>query len=74
MREDVYSGHGDFWRHVETHLDELGAQFGVPPLEPAMAALDDEDVRPDAVSRPGLPPPPAISTTRIADHPPTPQG
>jgi hypothetical protein len=70
MGEDVYSGHWDFWRHAETPLEELRARYGVPPLEPAMAALPDEDVRREAFSRPGLPPPPAISTTRIADHPP----
>jgi hypothetical protein len=74
MGEDVYSGHWDFWRHIERPLDELREQFGVPPLEPAMAALADDGVQRDAFTRPGMPPPPAISTTRIADHPPAATG
>ena len=70
MNEDLYSGHWDFWSHIGTPLDDLHERYGAHPIEPAMAALADDDVRRSAFERPGLPPPPPISTTHIADHPP----
>jgi hypothetical protein len=72
MTENVYSGHWDFWAHVATPLDELRHRWGVPNLDPALSAVDDDAVRRDEFERLGLPTPPAVSSTPIADRPPAP--
>ena len=41
MTENVYSGHWDFWAHAAEPLEDLRRRWSVPPLDPAMAALDD---------------------------------
>ncbi|MGH9093013.1 MAG: hypothetical protein ACRDZR_16795, partial [Acidimicrobiales bacterium] len=61
--ENVYSGHWDFWAHVATPLEELRQRWGVPPLDPSLAAVADDQVSREAFERPGLPPPPAVSST-----------
>ncbi len=70
--ENVYSGHWDFWAHITTPLDELRNRWGIPPLPPAYAAVGDDEVRRDAFERAGIDPPPAVSSTPIADRPPAP--
>jgi hypothetical protein len=70
--ENVYSGHWDFWAHVETPLEDLRTRWAVPPLLPDQAALGDDEIRREVFERPGLPPPPAVSSAPIADRPPRP--
>jgi hypothetical protein len=70
MTEDVYSGHWSFWDHVERPLDELRSRWTIPPLDPSMAAVADDEVRREDFLREGLPEPPAVSSVPIADRPP----
>jgi hypothetical protein len=69
MTEDLYSGHWDFWAHVEVPVDELRTTYGIPTLPPRLAAVDDADVVRDDFSRAGMEPPPPVSTVPISDHP-----
>jgi hypothetical protein len=69
MSEDVYSGHWSFWDHVERPLEELRSQWAIPPLDPALAAVPDDQVRRVDFVRDGLPEPPAVSSVPIADRP-----
>ena len=69
MTHDLYDGHWDFWAQTEVPLDELRERYGVLPLDPALAAVDDDHVRRADFERPGLPPPPPISSVPITDHP-----
>jgi hypothetical protein len=69
MSEDVYSGHWSFWDHVEQPLDELRSQWAIPPLDPALAAVPDDQVRRADFVRQGLPEPPVVSSVPIADRP-----
>lgn len=72
MRADLYSGHWDFWAHVATPLEDLRERWHVPPLDPAMEALGDDEVSRQDFERPGIKLPPAVSSTPIADRPPAP--
>lgn len=72
MTEDLYSGHWDFWANAATPLDELRQRYGIPDLDPAMAALGDDEVRRQDFERPGMPLPPVVSRVPIADRPPAP--
>jgi hypothetical protein len=70
MSTNVYDGHWDFWSHASDDLEELRDRYDVAPLDPAMAALADVEVRRDDFERVGVPSPPPISTVPISDHPP----
>ena len=70
MTTNLYDGHWDFWSHVETSLDDLRDRYGVAPLDPALAAVDDAHVQRSDFERPGIDPPPPISDVPITDHPP----
>ena len=70
MTANLYDGHWDFWSHVETPLDELRNRYGVEPLDPTLAAVDDQHVQRSDFERPGIDPPPPISSVPITDHPP----
>jgi hypothetical protein len=70
MSVDVYDGHWDFWAHTADELDELRDRYDVAPLDPALAALADDEVRRADFEREGMTPPPPISTVPISDHPP----
>ena len=70
MTANLYDGHWDFWSHVETPLDDLRNRYGVEPLDPALAAVDDQHVQRADFERPGIDPPPPISSIPITDHPP----
>ena len=70
MSEDVYSGHWDFWSHVDASLDDLRERYSIPPLEARFAAVDDEHVAWADFERPGVEAPPMLSSVPIADRPP----
>jgi hypothetical protein len=72
MTENVYSGHWDFWSHTATPLIELRSRWGIPDLGRSLAAIGDDSVRHGDFERPGMPTPPAVSSTPIADRPPAP--
>ena len=72
MTENVYSGHWNFWAHATAPLTELRSRWGIPELELAYAAIGDDEVRRSEFERPGIAPPPAVSSTPIADRPPSP--
>jgi hypothetical protein len=65
---DVFSGHWDFWRYVDLPLDDLREQWGVPPLDPADAAIADDQIDVDAYRRPGQPLP-EKSSAQLAERP-----
>ena len=44
------------------------AGWSIPPLDPAMAALDDDAVHREDCARPGLPAPGFVSTPVVADQ------
>jgi hypothetical protein len=50
-------------------LDELRSQWAIPPLDPALAAVPDDQVRRADFVRQGLPEPPVVSSVPIADRP-----
>ena len=60
MTHDLYDGHWDVWTQSEVPLDGLRERYGVAPLDPALAALDDEHVRRADFERPGMAPPPHL--------------
>ena len=68
MTTDVFSGHWDFWAEVATPLDELRDRYGVAPLDPADAALEDHQIDRDRFVRPGQPLP-ELATTSVAERP-----
>lgn len=68
MTTDVFSGHWDFWAEAATPLDELRARYGIAPLAPEDAALDDHEVRRADFLRPGQPLP-EIATAKVAERP-----
>lgn len=68
MTTDVFSGHWDFWAEAATPLDELRARYGIAPLAPEDAALDDHEVRRADFVRPGQPLP-EIATAKVAERP-----
>jgi hypothetical protein len=70
MSEDVYSGHWDFWSHVDAPLDDLRERYSIPPIEARFAAVDDEHVARADFERPGVEAPPELSSVPIADRPP----
>ncbi len=70
MTENVYSGHWDFWAHAAEPLEELRRRWSIPPLDPAMAALDDDDVHREDYARPGLPAPGLVYAPVVADQTP----
>jgi hypothetical protein len=72
MSENVYSGHWDFWAHIATPLGELRNRWNIPDLDPALAAVEDDAVGRGDFERPGMPQPPEVSSTPIADRPPAP--
>ena len=49
-------------------LDELRVRYGVAPLDPADAALEDAEIDRDLFVRPGQPLP-QLSTTGVAERP-----
>jgi hypothetical protein len=71
MSENVYSGHWDFWSHTTAPLEELRQQWHIPSLDTADAALGDDNIRRETFERPGMDPPPKVSSAPIADRPPT---
>jgi hypothetical protein len=70
MNTNVYDGHWDFWAVVDRPLDELRADYDIPALDPALAAVADADVQRGDFERAGVAPPPPISSVPITDHPP----
>ena len=68
MSEDLYSGTWDFWSLVDADLDDLRARYTIPALDPADAALADEDIVRDDYLRPGLPPPPELGPAGTVDR------
>lgn len=72
--EDIYSGHWDLWSVVDEPVADLRRRYGIPPLDPADAALADDEIRCDAFDRPGLAPPPRLSAVGVADRPPAGDG
>ena len=68
MSEDLYSGHWDFWSHIDAPLDDLRAQYSIPPLDPRFAAVEDEHVARADFERPGVESPPKLSSVPIADR------
>ncbi len=68
MSEDVFSGRWSFWDHIHTPLDELRARYTIPPLDPADAALEDDQIDPTLLARPGKVVP-TLSTTAVAERP-----
>lgn len=58
MNVDVYDPAWDFWEHAPRPLEELRTEYGIPPLEKADAALDDDEINPEPFRRPGEPDPP----------------
>lgn len=71
MTVDLFSGHWDFWRYVDAPLDELRAEWNIPPLDPADAATPDDQIDPELFRRPGLPLP-QKSTDALAERPTAP--
>ena len=67
---NLYDGHWDFWAAAPVPLDELRHRYGVAPLDPALAAADDEHVQRSDFERAGVKPPPPVSSVPISDHPP----
>ena len=70
MTENVYSGHWDFWAHAAEPLDDLRRRWSIPPLDPAMAALDDDAIHREDYERPGLPAPGLVYAPVVADRAP----
>ncbi len=68
MSADVYSGQWDFWSLVDRDLDDLRDEYAIPPLDPADAALDDDDIDRDDYLRAGLPPPPLLGPAGTVDR------
>lgn len=68
MTEDLYSGRWVIWDHVDDTLDDLRARYGIPPLDPAFAAVDDDAVDPEAFMRPGRVLP-ELGHQRISERP-----
>jgi hypothetical protein len=70
MTENLYSGHWDFWAHAPESLEVLRSRWSIPPLDPAMAALDDDQIHREDYQRPGLPAPGRVYAPVIADRAP----
>jgi hypothetical protein len=70
MTENLYSGHWDFWAHAPEPLEVLRSRWSIPPLDPAMAALDDDQIHREDYERPGLPAPGLVYVPVIADRAP----
>ncbi len=70
MTENLYSGHWDFWAHAPEPLEDLRSRWSIPPLDPAMAALDDDQIHREDYERPGLPAPGLVYAPDIADRAP----
>ncbi len=70
MSTDLFSGTWDFWDHVGDDLGELRARYGVDPLDPAFAAVEDAQVDRNDFARPGKPLP-QLSGVGIAERPTT---
>jgi hypothetical protein len=70
MTENVYSGHWDFWAHAPESLEDLRRRWSIPPLDPAMAALDDDEIHREDYERPGLPAPGLVYAPVVADRAP----
>lgn len=68
MTEDLFSGHWSFWDHVDEPVEDLRERYGVPPLDRADAALDDERIDREQFVRPGMPLP-ALSTVAVTERP-----
>jgi hypothetical protein len=69
MATDLYDPSWDLWGLVALPLDELRERYAVPPLDPSMAALADDEIDRSAFVRPGKAPPPETSGPAISDHP-----
>lgn len=70
MTVDLFSGEWDFWSYVDASIDELRAEWHIPPLDPADAAIPDDQIDPDDFRRPGLPLP-KKSNDALAERPTT---
>lgn len=68
MTTDVFSGHWDFWALVDEPLDALRDRYGIAPLDPADAALDDDQIDRALFVRPGQPLP-ELGTAKVAERP-----
>ncbi|MCC5953020.1 MAG: hypothetical protein JJU45_13095 [Acidimicrobiia bacterium] len=68
MTCDVYSGHWDFWDHVDEQVSDLRRRWEIPPLEPSLAALPDDAIVRDDYLRAGMTPPPQLGPDAIKDH------
>ncbi len=73
MTENLYSGHWDFWAHAPEPLEDLRSRWSIPPLDPTMAALDDDQIHRETTSAPaclllGSSTPPT-SPTALPDSP-----
>lgn len=58
MAVDVYDPAWDFFEHAPRPVDELRAEYAIPPLDPLDAALDDDRISADPMLQPGEPEPP----------------
>lgn len=58
MTTDVYDPGWDFWQHTARGVEELREEYGIPPLDPADAALDDDQITVEPFRRAGEPDPP----------------
>lgn len=70
MTENVYSGHWDFWAHAPESLEDLRRRWSIPPLDPALAALDDDEIHREDYERPGLPAPDLVYAPVVTDRSP----
>ena len=68
MAVNLFSGHWDFWAQAAVPLEELRERWRIPPLDPAMAALDDDDIRREDYVRSGLAPPGRVFSPVVADR------
>lgn len=69
MSVDAYDPAWDFWSLTDDTVDGLRDRYGIPPLDPADAALADDAIRRHDFDRPGQSPLPAKSGEGISDHP-----
>jgi hypothetical protein len=68
MTVDLFSGTWDFWAHAGEPVEELRERYGIPPLDPADAALEDDQIDRAPFERPGRPLP-ELSTAKVAERP-----
>jgi hypothetical protein len=63
MTTDVYDPEWDFFAHADRRVEELRAEYSIPALDPADAALDDDAVSADPMRQAGMAEPPVPGST-----------